>query len=530
MKPGLYDASELAAPIASVTLLEDRARVIRRGAVELGGADARLLISDVSPVIADKTLFARITGAAGASIADARVVRKRVFEPATPETPADESEALRDVLSRELRAAERREREQVAATELLAARADGIARLAGWTLAELAEDVSIGRGLADEARSQITDLSARERELRDEWVAADRQLDRLRDEITRLRRRIDELTNPSSRIWAGIILDVVVDRPGDAAVEIEYVTPGALWRPAHTAELVAGDGGSKVRMSTAACVWQNTGEDWSGVELSLSTERASLGAEPPHLFTDELAIRKRDDAVVVETREQEVHALAARGDSVSVATELPGIDDGGAAIALRAPATATIPSDGRPYRVPLWSFDADARVELWAYPELSGAVITKSVHTNGGAEALLAGPVELIRERGWAGRTSVGFVAPGEEFELSWGPDSDLRVRRTFDESRSESRMLSSWSTRERTIEIRLSNLGREPRSLRVRERVPVSEIEKVKIELTASEVTGGIKPDEDGFLTWPIELGPGEQRDITLRYKLKKHDDVVGL
>jgi uncharacterized protein (TIGR02231 family) len=528
----LYDARELDAPIAAVTLLEDRARVVRRARASLDGEAVRFLVADVAPVIADKTLFARIKGAAGASVADARVVRRRVLEPAT-ELPEDgDAGELREKLARELRAAERRERGQVAALEMLEARADGIARLAGWTLAEIAEDVAIGRGVAEVASEQLGDLSRRERRLRDEQVAAEHELARLRAEMLRLRRRIDELTSPSSRIWAGVILDLVVDRPGDAEIEIEYVTPGALWRPAHTAELVAGDGdgGPTVRMSTSACVWQNTGEDWSDVELLLSTERASLGAEPPHLFTDELAVRRRDDAVVVETREQEVQALAARGEQVSVATELPGIDDGGAAIALAAPGLATIPGDGRPYRVPLWSFDAAARVELWAYPELSGAVITRSVHANRGSEALLAGPVELIRERGWVGRTSIGFVAPGEEFELSWGPDPDLRVRRTFDESRSESRMLSAWSTRERCVEIRLSNLGRDARAIKVRERVPVSEIEKVKIELRPADATGGVKPDEDGFLTWPIDLGPGEHTRVSLRYTIKKHDDVVGI
>lgn len=517
------------APIVSVTLLEDRARVVRRATLSLDGG-GRFLIDGVAPVIADKTLFARISGG-DAAVTDARVVRRRVFEPVSPEVGgAEEADTLRAALASELRERERAERRMAAAARLVDARADSLGQLAGQSLAEIAEDVAIGRPLAAEIVVELDELARRERQLRSEWIAADHELAEHRAETERLRRRIQVLANPASRLWAGIVIDVAVERPADAVIEIEYVTPGALWRPSHTAELISGDGGQRLEHQTAACVWQNTGEDWDGVELCLSTERASLGAEPPHLFTDQLAIQRRSEAVVVETREQEVHALAARGGEVEVASELPGIDDGGAAITIRAPGPATIPSDGRPYRVPLSSFSGIARVERWAYPELSGAVIARSVQTNGGTEAVLAGPVELIRDSGWAGRTSVGYVAPGEEFELSWGPDADLRVRRSIEESRSESRMLSSWSTSERIVEIRLSNLGRERRRLRVRERIPVSEIEKVKIEIDPADVSDRVKPDEDGFLTWSVELGPGEHRELHFRYKLKKHDDVVGL
>ncbi|HEY4117739.1 MAG TPA: DUF4140 domain-containing protein, partial [Byssovorax sp.] len=58
--------------IASVTVLEDRAAVTRRGVVAVPAGQHRVVIEGVSPVIADKTLAA---SAAGARVLDARVER-----------------------------------------------------------------------------------------------------------------------------------------------------------------------------------------------------------------------------------------------------------------------------------------------------------------------------------------------------------------------------------------------------------------------------------------------------------------------
>ena len=54
--------------------------------------------------------------------------------------------------------------------------------------------------------------------------------------------------------------------------------PCALWRPAYRATLAADR--DSVPLETDAFVWQDTGEDWDGVRLSLSTARPTLAAAP----------------------------------------------------------------------------------------------------------------------------------------------------------------------------------------------------------------------------------------------------------
>jgi uncharacterized protein (TIGR02231 family) len=180
--------------------------------------------------------------------------------------------------------------------------------------------------------------------------------------------------------------------------------------------------------------------------------------------------------------------------------------------------------------VPLAVHQTAAACDLVAFPELSACVVLRSTQENAGRAPILAGPVDLVRGSGLVGRTRVLYVAPGEKYELGWGPDADLRVKRRLEEHQEKSRLLSSWIDQRRKVEVRLSNLGAGERQVLVTERVPVSEIDKVRIEVDPKKTTGGQKPDTDGLVRWTVTLGPYGHETLQLDYTLRRHEDVVGL
>jgi hypothetical protein len=136
----------------------------------------------------------------------------------------------------------------------------------------------------------------------------------------------------------------------------------------------------------------------------------------------------------------------------------------------------------------------------------------------------------LIRHSGLVGRTSVLFIGVGEKFDLGWGPDLAIRMHRSEETLSTESKMLSSWSTSPKRVELKVSNIGPEKKSFEIKERVPVSEVEKVEILFDAKKTTGTAKADENGFVCWPVTLDGFERDTIKLAYSVKRHSDVVGL
>jgi uncharacterized protein (TIGR02231 family) len=316
--------------------------------------------------------------------------------------------------------------------------------------------------------------------------------------------------------------------------------PGAAWRPYHRARLDPKSGALVLR--TDACVWQSTGEDWTGAALLFSTERPSLGVEPPDLTDDVLRVRRKPERMVVEARDQEIDSTGL-GRGAVVPQEVPGIDDGGLGTQLRAAAPATIPADGKPYRVLLSERAMTAEVELVAMPERGLAAHLRAVATNPGPSPVLAGPVDLVLASGYAGRGVVEFIASGEKLELGFGPDAEIRMHREVGRVGEEGGLLSGWNEVRVRVAVRLSNLGATPRKLKVTERIPVSEVEQVKIELAAADawkleddagrredivvVTARTVDAERGMVSWIVELPAHDRRAVALEYTIKSKKDV---
>jgi hypothetical protein len=152
------------------------------------------------------------------------------------------------------------------------------------------------------------------------------------------------------------------------------------------------------------------------------------------------------------------------------------------------------------------------------------------VQTNTSPRPLLAGPIDLVRECGRMGRTQVLFVAAGESFALGWGPDPMVRMQRKTEKGKEDSQFMSGWVKVDHTVEVQLSNLGVEPRTLEVVERIPVSEVKQVEIALDGKQTTDGVAADANGFVKWTVELGPRERRTLKLVYQLKRRKEVVGV
>ncbi|MEZ4380881.1 MAG: mucoidy inhibitor MuiA family protein [Nannocystaceae bacterium] len=525
------EAAALALPVDEVILLEDRAHVIRRGVVEVPAGTSRFVVAEVTPVLSDRTLCAALRRGDGEEVSGARVqdLRLRRRQVARLEARPEEAQRIaRQRLEVSERAAQLKTRHARASERL-----EWLGSLAEGQLADAATDAAWGRSAPERWGAELAEIRRDEAAARGELLALAEELAELHEELQRLGRLAAAKADVREEVVAELVIEVVARAPGRFRLQVDYIVPGACWRPYHRAELVepaaSGEGGPTLAFACEGCVWQRTGEDWRDVQLVFSTERLSLGSEPPTLDSDVLRVTRRREVIEVELRDQEIQTAGLGGES-RPAAELPGIDDGGEALELRASRRVDVRSDGRPHRAPLFAFASEAALDRVLLGELDPAVILKSAQVNRAKQPLLAGPVDLVRGGGFVGRTSILFIAAGERFELGWGPDAAVRALREVELLDEEKGMLSSWTATVHAITLRLSNLGAEPRRIKVSERVPISEIEKVKIELDRRKTTSGAAPDDNGILTWDVDLGAFERRRLELRYTLRRHGDVSGV
>lgn len=511
----------LDAPVATVTLLEDRALVRRVGQVNLNQGLWRIKVENVAPVLSDKSLRAEFTGDyPGARIDDVRVRRQmRVLEEERPEEIKDLLAELRSLQNTFNNLTEDRQHQKYSFEQ--------VGTILAHSLQELPIDAVWGQLDPKSWRDQFQTLFKQLRELRAEILSGYHRQEQLSQLLHDLSTRIRALSSPELLYTAHIEADLMVSQAGEYEIAFDYVVPNAMWRPWHQARLLLEEKPS-LSFRLDGCVWQRTGEDWNNVDLVFSTARASLGTEPPLLADDSLNVREKSKQIIIETRDQQIQTTGLGAGAAPGTVELPGVDDGGEIRNLRPANKATIPSDGRPYRVPIFSFSSEAEVEYVLMPELSCQVFLKSEQTNTAQFPILAGPVDLVRSSEFVGKTSVGFIAPGEKFALGWGPDGAMRVQRTTTQKRKQDH-LTKWNTVTTTIQLFLSNIGAESRTIKTTERIPVSELEQVKVEVIAQKTTDGVQPDENGFCMWHFTLEPYSQLQVTLVYKVSAAPEVQG-
>lgn len=570
--PGTAEQERHFLPVTAVTCMEDRAQVERSGTVQLTAGVRHVRIGPVTALTVDRSLRAEFPAAdgepdagrpapgdpapggtavggtaagdpasaalraVGARVLDARVVR--TYTPVPPGEPGQDASGLR----REVHELER----EIEDARLLRQRLDSSLAVVAQARADVHRDIVQGAGAGDADPERWTDRLERVEQAAEPRIEeANRLRRRLRDleeELSEARQALAAIESRPQELTAFVDLVVEAETAGPAELRVTGLVPCALWRPAYRATLAADR--RSVLVETDAFVWQDTGEDWNGVALSLSTARPTLAASPPALTEDVLTLRERSAeerrTVEVDVREEEIRTVggeSADGAGGSSGAGLPGLQDGGSVRVLTAPHPVGVPSDRRPHRVHLSSFSVPCRVENTCVPELSPLVVTSARFANTSGHVLLAGPVDLVRGGGFVGRGEVAFAGAGEEVRLAFGSEDTFRVVRHVEEGRDTTGLagINQRTVITRQVRLFVSRLdapdGGGEREVVIRERVPVSEVSAVEVRVrTDASVPAPDDVDAEGMVRYDLRLGPGERREITLVHDIIASTAVTGL
>ena len=100
-------------------------------------------------------------------------------------------------------------------------------------------------------------------------------------------RELTELTSGSARTERDAV--IVVDRGGAGGkVRLNYLVTAATWRPQY--RFRAGGENDAVQLEYLAAIEQKSGEDWTGVDMTLSTAQPQLNATPPELLALDITV------------------------------------------------------------------------------------------------------------------------------------------------------------------------------------------------------------------------------------------------
>ncbi|HRM73316.1 MAG TPA: DUF4139 domain-containing protein, partial [Paracoccus sp. (in: a-proteobacteria)] len=115
-----------------------------------------------------------------------------------------------------------------------------------------------------------------------EAQAAEQAGEDLAEELEQATARLDALRAPENETGALVIAVQGAGTPAD--IRITSLTRQASWQPVYDLSLRRKD--KQLRMERGLMVTQNTGEDWQGVYLTLSTAQPMNQSAPSELAPD----------------------------------------------------------------------------------------------------------------------------------------------------------------------------------------------------------------------------------------------------
>ena len=346
------------------------------------------------------------------------------------------------------------------------------------------------------SEKEISDNRRRIALIEKKLKALEEKLDKYRSELSRMKRiTVARIINRNPAVVQGNL-------------KISYKTSFAGWKPVYNMIIDK----SHITFQYAAEFFQNTGNQWENITLVLSTAEPDSRMIRPRLASKKLFSR------IAETNMQFVQ------NQVQQMTQQPTTrsEDKSGSMFYALPKKTTLNGSNT---IQLFSFKHKKEIRLEAVPSRSTSVFQSGQLVNSLAFPLLPGKLMLYEDGEYVGRSSISYVAPGSSFAAPIGIDEFLSA--TSEETRSKEESLLGKQVARRIKTITLYNHGNSPARMNVKDRIPVSETEKVEISLN-NGTTNGYKTDENnpGILTWEVTVPASSEIRIILDYTISYPKD----
>jgi uncharacterized protein (TIGR02231 family) len=514
------------APIKAVTVFPDRAEVTRVIEAVLPAGATTLVIDDLPASLFPESV--RVSGEGGKDIVIGSVETKAVYEEAAVS-------ALERRLQAEIEGLQDRRNSASDRIASLQVQLDFVSTI-GRDMPTTANE-EIVRGTMDPAKWQAawTALSSGAAEARNGMRAAEIEIRDIDVKIGKLQQELAQIhTGRTATVVARINLEAAT--AGNATLRLSYQLPEATWQPLYDARLDSEAG--SVRLAQLGQVQQRTGEDWTGVELTLSTAQPSVGAVLPEMATwfVQVADLGGEGAAGLDYKsklpsaptlaEPEVQNMAdmdeSRDDIGRLASLNAQLIASEFAAEYRIPGSASVPSDAAPHKFSIATHELSAKLAVRAVPKQAPFAHLYATVTYHGAEPLLPGQVSVFRDGAFVGTDVMDMLRPQEEEQLGFGVDDKVRVEYRLEDGEQSTGGLFTENNRvERRYRVEVANHHGKPMEITVLDALPVSQDERIEVE----KLSGTTKPttedweDHKGVLAWTYEFKPAEERIITFGY-----------
>lgn len=383
-----------------------------------------------------------------------------------------------------------------------------------------------GLNLAELAKV-VEYYKAKRTELRNSYNALEEKIATLNTTLSKLRNKLEINTQNEEKMSKGkLILQVMNEIAGNVALDINYITANASWKPFY--DLRANSISEPIDMMYKAQIVQNSGIDWKQVKLMLSSGNPNQNNQAPVVqpwFLQYNNPYANADYLEKDSALQEVVVVAygtkkRNKAEVSSVSNYTNIQEKQLNISFDIDIAYDILSNGKAHSVSLKEIQLPATYNYFAAPRIDSEAFLMAEINDYSKYNLLHGEANIIFEGMYVGKTVINPNQTSDTLNLSMGRDRKISIKREKVVDESGTKFLSSKKEQRFTYDITIRNNKKEAVQMLLKDQYPLSPDKEIEIELKES---GNAKVDaETGILQWDISLRPNETKKVRISYKIR--------
>ncbi|MDX1350510.1 MAG: DUF4139 domain-containing protein [Putridiphycobacter sp.] len=356
--------------------------------------------------------------------------------------------------------------------------------------------------------------------------------------ITAISAQLQEINYKEKTHSNQIVVVVDVDNAITVETELKYIISNCGWQANY--DLAAFDISGKINLKYKAKVFNNTGNDWRHVKLTLSTANPSLSASVPVLdawFLNANTVRQsfKKGKTLIVPQNRGYSQWHQNASVPEISQNLNGYGNGkqpqtqvqfttievpqlAAEFAIDRP--YSIPSNSKPYLVEIESFELPANFSHKAVPKLDRDAFLMASIVGWEQLNLISGPTHVYYQDTYVGESYLNTASVDDTLMLSFGRDNNVVVDKKLSEEFSSTSTIGANRKDTYSYEIVVKNNMSTQLELDLFDQIPISQ--ESDITVSVNEISNALLNEETGILIWNVNLNPGEQKVYKMSFTVK--------
>lgn len=386
-----------------------------------------------------------------------------------------------------------------------------------------------------------------------------KEQDILSAKINDTRFQLTELNYTENQRSNQVIVLIDADNSTDISGTLKYLVSDCGW--AATYDLSATDLNQPINLKYKAQVYNNTGNEWKNVILTLSTSDPLLSAASPVLnpfyirYGEQAEYTKKSYVQPIQQKADyrnevmnEINMANQRaydnyvldqkvtentsgflgsdrfggkneGKKVStVAMKQIEISDLNAEFMIAHPFSC--PTDAKPYIVEIKEINMPATFTHVSIPKLDQGSFLLANIVGWQDLDLIPGPTNVYFAGNYVGVSEINTNNVDDTLSLSFGRDSKIQVLRKLKSEMSTKKISGSTKKDTYYYDIQVRNNRTVPVKINVYDQIPLSNSSEITV--TVETIGTGKKDDLTGEVSYMVTLQPGETANLEIGYSVK--------